>query len=240
MSKYEAKFQEIDAINLYKNGKLLKDIAQMVGCAQSTVSAYLKKHDVDLRQSGIKRKIYPIGFTIGNWKVISEESIGYRDCKQLCECIVCGYQEYVNISHAISRPSKRCVKCKSSKFVNDVGETNYLYIMTKICDRIKYNSERRDKVSQLEFNITPQYLLDLYNKQDGKCALSKINLPLNTLSYRNLNLSLDRIDSNKGYVIGNVQWVDKRINMMKQSFSQDEFINMCIEVAKSNGYSKCN
>lgn len=240
MSKYEAKFQEIDAINLYKNGKLLKDIAQIVGCSESTVLRYLNSKGINTRHPGIERKIYPIGFQIGNWKVISEDSIGYRDCKQLCECIVCGYQEYVNISKAISRPSKRCVKCKSSKFVNDVGETNYLYIMTKICDRIKYNSERRDKVSQLEFNITPQYLLDLYNKQDGKCALSKINLPLNTLNYRDLNLSLDRIDSNKGYVDGNVQWVDKRINMMKQSFSQDEFISMCIEVAKNNGYSKCN
>lgn len=87
---------------------------------------------------------------------------------------------------------------------------------------------------------TPQYLLDLYNKQNGKCALSKINLPLNTLSYRDLNLSLDRIDSNKGYIEGNVQWVDKRINMMKQSFTQDEFIKMCIEVAKNNGYTKCS
>lgn len=44
--------------------------------------------------------------------------------------------------------------------------------------------------------------------------------------------SLDRIDSNKGYVVGNVQWVYKKINMMKQGYSQDEFILLCKEVVK--------
>lgn len=237
MLKYEKKFQEIDAINLYKSGKLLKDIAKIVGCSESTVSRYLQSKGINIRSTGIKSKIYQIGFTVGNWVVISEERV---NSKQLCKCNICGHEQYVEISKAISRPSKRCVKCKSSKFVDDVGRTNYLYIMTRLCDRIKYNSERREKVSQLEFDITPEYLLDLYIKQNGKCALSKIALPLNTLNYRDLTLSLDRIDSNKGYVKGNVQWVDKRINMMKQSFTQEEFIQMCVEIAKTNGYSKCN
>ena len=43
--------------------------------------------------------------------------------------------------------------------------------------------------------------------------------------------SLDRIDSSKGYVEGNVQWVHKMINMSKQQYSQEEFIDMCKAVA---------
>jgi len=43
--------------------------------------------------------------------------------------------------------------------------------------------------------------------------------------------SLDRIDSSKGYIEGNVQWVHKMVNMSKQQYTQEEFINMCIAVA---------
>ena len=39
---------------------------------------------------------------------------------------------------------------------------------------------------------------------------------------------------------GNIQWVHKDINMMKQSYSLDYFKEMCYKVAEQNGYSKCN
>ncbi len=41
------------------------------------------------------------------------------------------------------------------------------------------------------------------------------------------NISIDRIDSNKGYYIDNIQLVYPKINMMKFTYSQDEFIDMC-------------
>ena len=43
--------------------------------------------------------------------------------------------------------------------------------------------------------------------------------------------SLDRIDSSKGYVIGNVQWVHKDINIMKNKFDNQYFIDMCKKIA---------
>ena len=42
---------------------------------------------------------------------------------------------------------------------------------------------------------------------------------------------MDRIDPDKGYIPDNIQLVDKRINMMKQSLSQEEFIDLCCKVA---------
>lgn len=39
--------------------------------------------------------------------------------------------------------------------------------------------------------------------------------------------SLDRIDSSKGYIPGNVQWVDKRVNYMKQALPEGEFAELC-------------
>ena len=43
--------------------------------------------------------------------------------------------------------------------------------------------------------------------------------------------SLDRIDSSKGYTIDNVQWVHKKVNMMKKDMSDSEFIAWCNEIS---------
>lgn len=42
--------------------------------------------------------------------------------------------------------------------------------------------------------------------------------------------SLDRIVSTKGYVEGNVQWVCKMVNIMKNVYDQEDFINMCKKI----------
>ena len=47
--------------------------------------------------------------------------------------------------------------------------------------------------------------------------------------------SLDRIDSNKGYVEGNVQWVHVDVNYMKLDYDQDYYINICRLIAKRMG-----
>ena len=49
-----------------------------------------------------------------------------------------------------------------------------------------------------------------------------------------ITASLDRIDSNKGYIKNNVQWVHKHINTMKMHMTDREFIDMCKKVAKHN------
>jgi hypothetical protein len=45
--------------------------------------------------------------------------------------------------------------------------------------------------------------------------------------------SLDRIDSNKDYVEGNIQWVHKHLNLMKNILSQEYFINLCNKVSNN-------
>ena len=46
--------------------------------------------------------------------------------------------------------------------------------------------------------------------------------------------SLDRIDSKKGYIKGNLQWVHKDLNIMKNSYPNQYFIEMCKKVANAN------
>jgi len=51
------------------------------------------------------------------------------------------------------------------------------------------------------------------------------------INFTNKNkLSIDRIDSSKGYVEGNIQLVCRAVNYAKHALSQQEFIELCKEV----------
>jgi hypothetical protein len=68
---------------------------------------------------------------------------------------------------------------------------------------------------------------------DGKCALSGRSLHCvekNIQAPGNQNASPDRIDSSRGYIPGNIQWVDKEINYYKKDHEQKSFIQMCRDV----------
>lgn len=92
---------------------------------------------------------------------------------------------------------------------------------------------KRGKNRIIPFDLSIEYAWDLFLKQDRKCSLTGIEL---IFSGRGRDMkqtaSLDRIDSNKGYEVGNVQWVHRDINNMKQAFSQSHFIEMCNLVSR--------
>lgn len=107
------------------------------------------------------------------------------------------------------------------------------YNQTKAGIITRRNRGRRDP---LTFNIECQDIIDLYESQNHKCALSGLSIEPNINVHLNDQyLSIDRIDSFKGYEKDNVQLVDKRINMMKGSLSDDEFIDLCVNVALYRG-----
>ena len=87
-----------------------------------------------------------------------------------------------------------------------------------------------------EFNLDVEYLWKLFEEQNGKCALSGVNIILvrNYTSSVVQTASLDRIDSSKGYIKGNVQWLHKIVNRMKSDFTQENFLEMCDKIAKFN------
>lgn len=117
---------------------------------------------------------------------------------------------------------------------NQVGGTKRQYIgniSVPFFNEIKYKAKQRN----IEFKINIKYLDVLYQIQKGKCSLSGKQLKFDSgQKIYDGNISLDRKDSSKGYIKGNVQFVDKTLNMMKQTLPQEEFINRCKQVAKHN------
>lgn len=68
-------------------------------------------------------------------------------------------------------------------------------------------------------------------EQDYKCYYT--NRPLNINLGFPESISLDRIDSSKGYIKGNVCFCQKKVNTMKNNASVEELIEFCKDVLKT-------
>lgn len=95
---------------------------------------------------------------------------------------------------------------------------------------IRHGAEAR----QLELLVTIDYLWELFQQQDGKCSLTGWPISFNK-TYRtktSKTASLDRIDSTKGYIKGNLQWVHRDVNKLKKNLDDSKFIELCHAVAR--------
>jgi len=95
-----------------------------------------------------------------------------------------------------------------------------------------YKIERSAQNRNLEFNITKEYVWDLYIKQDRKCIFT--NLPIKFDSGSKSTASVDRKDNSKGYIEGNIQIVHKCLNIMRGSTEDELFRYLCILVARNS------
>lgn len=103
----------------------------------------------------------------------------------------------------------------------------YKGIFPAVFNKIKKQAKER----KIEFNITIEYIGDLFEKQKKQCALTGIALTLKKHTKDNSQTaSLDRKNNRFGYVEGNVWWVHKRVNKLKSNFDQEEFLNLCESV----------
>ncbi len=83
-----------------------------------------------------------------------------------------------------------------------------------------------------EIDITPEYVEATFEKQGEKCAMTGRKLVMCQKSEDN-TASVDRIDSDNGYTMGNIQIVHKDVNWMKNEFSDEYFYEVCRDVSKT-------
>lgn len=87
------------------------------------------------------------------------------------------------------------------------------------------------------FNITLEYAEKLLQTQKFRCALSGLPIITHLLKneQRNNTASIDRINPDLGYVEGNIQWVHKDINCMKNDFQENEFFAYINAIMATHG-----
>ncbi len=75
----------------------------------------------------------------------------------------------------------------------------------------------------------------MWNKQNGKCAYTNIQLefPHRRIIRNPSTASLDRIDSNEGYVQNNIEFVSLFMNLGKNEFTKQQVLDFLGSVPTS-------
>jgi hypothetical protein len=152
-----------------------------------------------------------IGDKIKRWTIIDGPRVYNSNVQFKVQC-ECGSQRWIQPNELLN-PNKcySCIKC-AHKQPDILFPTQF--------GRIKRSAEARN----IEFNVSIEYLWELWEKQNGCCAIT--GDPLDSIR----KASLDRIDSSKGYIEGNVQWVTYRANVSKHTMTMDELYSFCKKV----------
>jgi len=93
---------------------------------------------------------------------------------------------------------------------------------------------RRTLQRKWDNNLTETYIETMWKTQKGKCALSGIDMVISKWKERNTpyTVSIDRIDSSKGYYANNVQLVCYSMNIAKNNFSNEDFLSFVAEIKR--------
>lgn len=167
------------------------------------------------------------GDKIGVWFVTEQPFKKNKWGSYLVEaqCAVCG-AVVEKVADALRQSG--CRECYLEE-----RKQNYAGLSVNLFNRIKDNAVKRE----FEFNITIEQVWSLFEKQKGLCALSGVEIffdhtsSLHSERRKKTTASLDRKDSSIGYVLDNIQWVHKKVNVMKMDMNQDSFIDFCEAIA---------
>jgi hypothetical protein len=94
----------------------------------------------------------------------------------------------------------------------------------------------RAKAKNLDFDLTPEYVQRVFDRCEGKCSITKLpfDMEIGTKTKRNpYRPSVDRINSNRGYVKGNIQIVLTIVNTMKMDYT-DKILHPVVKAWAEN------
>lgn len=170
--------------------------------------------------------LYEVGHKFGDWELLEVKPLRANpnnkyDLYYSCRC-KCGVEKPVLCYNLIKEKTTRCYECST---VDKIGSGNPFWKGTSVISSSRFTRMKRQaKERGIEFLLEIQDFEDKLLDQNYICALTGMELTKETWS-------LDRIDSSKPYEVGNIQWVHKDINIMKNKFEEDYFIEMCKKVA---------
>lgn len=128
---------------------------------------------------------------------------------------------------AASGYETRCKKCNTAR-----GQKQRMSSVEAALQHLWYchkrlgrrGSARRAMLADTS-SVTPEMLVELWKKQDGRCAVTGV--PMTYIAAQGsvgTNVSIDRIDSRFGYIPDNIRLVCKAINLMKHEMTDKELL----------------
>jgi hypothetical protein len=144
---------------------------------------------------------------------------------------------------------KRCINCNQIKDRERFKKIPYFYFVCDSCftllsttpslklikavlkSRLRGATERGEKFDR-EVSVGVADLVAQWEQQKGLCYYSKI--PMALYHDNEKVVSLDRIDSSKGYVKNNIVLCCHRVNSMKSNLTLEEFKFWCTAVSDTD------
>ncbi len=188
-------------LSLNKQHKSIRNISQLTNIRRDILSIFLKSSNVDLGYYHDKANI-----------IVDSESVVCSECnieKSLNQFQFGRRNEDSQYRYSF------CNTCRNRKTRRRIYSRPENYFKTRVgVIRRRYEGN---------FNLTVEYLVDLYTKQQGKCFYTDVELifgKANGLSER--ALSIDKINRELGYIQGNIVLCTSRANSIKYTQSLDE------------------
>lgn len=205
-------------------GRKQRDVAKYFNVSEACISKKLK--EFELRKKPEDRYIGKVFGQLVPIAIKKYDSSGHAILECVCDC----GKSTVVIAHSLTSGNTKSCGCSSRKR----GETHANYKGYKKLRKQYWNTILHGAANRgIEIQITIKEAWNQYEKQGGRCALTgdKIFFARTSKTGKNSTASLDRIDSSKGYLKDNIQWVHKKVNRMKWDLTQEDFIKICRKVA---------
>lgn len=209
-------FSEEELKEALDSGLTYKEAAIKFGCTISLISIRACEYNLSTYSKYAGTKNY-------NGQISIDSIIRVKGkLKFKCYCL-CGNVFDARPTDIIHKQIKSC-GCLKPRVNGRLTKS----VISKIRNKSNYRN--------IEFSVTLEYLQSVYDSQNGKCVYSDIELTFpKSARDTDFTASLDRIDSSKGYIDGNVQWLDKRVNSMKNDMTEQQFLELCHKIS---GYSR--
>jgi hypothetical protein len=231
------KYDLSDVQQLLNEGYTVQDIMKMKGCKHHfTIYSYIKQNNI-VYESRYSKDL--TGYEWNNMKVLNlDVSTKKKERYWNIECH-CGNIFRLNTYEIFKSNQKSCgciFKSKDYK-LSHPNRKGYKDISGIIWSKIKRDAKARG----IQFDLNIEDLWELLESQNRKCKLSGLELSFRKKAKDYTGTaSLDRIDSKKGYIIDNIQWVHKTINTMKMDLEQETFLMYCNLIVQNNKKDSTN
>lgn len=218
----------IDSKSMVKGGHTYVEVQCKCGKIQiSCLSDLVNKRTTGCKSCKAQDKKRPIkiGEVYKEWEVIDGPKISsYHSVMWKVRCIHCNTTvRWIQGNELAARDRCFCCqKCASKKMIRRTTKER-----GRIGDLTKNRYSRLQRIAKtrgIEFKLSIRELWDLFIEQNKTCSITGDYI--GNIS----DASLDRIDSSKGYITGNVQWVTKQANLSKHLMSMKELIDFCQKV----------
>lgn len=202
-----SKETEEKILELYNTKISNVKIAKQVGCTDITVGRVLKDNNLEshLKPHAIK--------------MINED---FAEC-YICE-IVKPIRSFrlIKIDVLTSYRNAKCNSCNVASWKYKANEDIDLYL------HYSYKSFKYNNSKKYIFELNEQDYIDIYNKQEGKCFYTNIDMNcklLNGWKERDYSLSIDKIIPSLGYIKDNCVMCIFKINRIKSNLTLQEIKN---------------